>query len=223
MLQKYTVGRDGTTFTFENDHIRFASLLPKEVFTSVAMVKELMRYLELPFDKSFKNFSLPPGRGSVFDGIKDITIVDSCYNANLSSMTAILTMFQVYPAAKKWGIIGDMLEQGKEEKEEHEKLAALLVTLDFDRIVFLGPRVKKYTLPKYKQLLKKDIPVDAFENPKDVLDFLLKHIKGGETMLFKGARFMEGVIEHLLKDKNDAAKLARREKVWEIRRRQWGL
>jgi hypothetical protein len=48
-------------------------------------------------------------------------------------------------------------------------------------------------------------------------------LQGGETILFKGARFMEGVIENLLVDKKDAAKLVRREKIWEIRRKQWGF
>ena len=48
-----------------------------------------------------------------------------------------------------------MLEQGNEEKEEHEKLAVLLASIDLDRIIFLGPRVMKYTVPKLKELSHK--------------------------------------------------------------------
>ena len=52
----------------------------------------------------------------------------------------------------------------------------------------------------------------GFENPDEVLKYLKENIKGGETILFKGARYLEGFIENLLADKNDASKLARREK-----------
>jgi UDP-N-acetylmuramyl pentapeptide synthase len=120
-------------------------------------------------------------------------------------------------------VLGDMLEQGSSEKEEHEKLADLVMVHPYERIILLGPRVKEYTLPKLQNKAKNNIPINAFENPKDVLDFILSKIGGGEVILFKGARFMEGIIEHLLVDKSDIKKLSRREKIWEIRRKQWGF
>jgi len=55
------------------------------------------------------------------------------------------------------------------------------------------------------------------------LDYLKGNIEGGEIILFKGARFLEGVIENLLEDKGNVKYLARREKIWEIRRKKWGL
>jgi UDP-N-acetylmuramyl pentapeptide synthase len=115
-----------------------------------------------------------------------------------------------------------MIEQGKEEKEEHEKLADVLAKLDLQQIIFLGPRVSKYTYPKLKA--KNDtIPMEVFLKPTEVLDYINTKGVEGSTILFKGARFMEGIIEHLLHDKKDVSKLARREKMWEIRRKQWGL
>lgn len=223
LLKKYSVSKSGTKFVFLDKTYTINYLVPEEVYLSIAMCDQLMSYLNLPLDKNFKTFHLPPGRGSLFEGINNTTIIDSTYNANLSSMRAILTMFQEFSASKKWIIIGDMLEQGKEEKEEHEKLAHLLLRLDAERIIFLGPRVKRYTLPEYEKHNKKEIPIDAFENPKHVLDFMLKTMQGGETVLFKGARFMEGIIAHLLLNKADVIKLPRREKIWEIRRKKWGL
>ena len=218
-LEKYEVTKEGTTFVIAGDHYHFSYLLPKAVFGSIVMCKEAVAYLGLPFDAKFSHFSLPPGRSSIFQGIKNTTIIDSSYNANLSSMTEILEMFAQLPGDKKWAVIGDMLEQGEGEEEEHEKLAALLLTYNFDRILFMGPRVSKYTYPKLQNKTK----VETFLGPKELLDYLTKNISGGETILFKGARFMEGVIEHLLQDKKDVAKLARREEMWEIRRKKWGL
>ena len=55
------------------------------------------------------------------------------------------------------------------------------------------------------------------------IDYLRKEISGSEMLFFKGSRFLEGVIEHLLADKNDINKLCRREKIWKIRRKKWDL
>lgn len=219
---EYKLTNKGTNFEASDLNYSFPYLLPKEVYYSIEMTRILCQYLNVPFDPKFKNLELPPARSSVFKGIKDITIIDSTYNANLSSMTAILSMFKLYPNNNKWGVFGDMLEQGEEEQEEHEKLADLIQTLDLKRIVLLGPRVKNYTYPILKEKLP-DTPIDVFENPKDVLDFLKQHIKGREVILFKGARFLEGVIENLLLNKSEKKLLARREAVWEKRRKKWGL
>ena len=91
----------------------------------------------------------------------------------------------------------------------------------------MGPRVSKYTYPKLKtqnsKLKSDETEVISFIMPRDVLSYIEKNIKGEEVLLFKGARFLEGVIEHLLLNKEDAKKLPRRERVWEARRRKFGL
>jgi UDP-N-acetylmuramoyl-tripeptide--D-alanyl-D-alanine ligase len=242
LLRRYSLTRESTEFVIEKTNYAFPALLPEEMFYGIAMSALLLQYLALPFDPSFSRFHLPPGRSSLFAGIKDTVIVDSCYNANLASMQAILAMYAQYPAKRKWAVIGDMLEQGKDEQTEHEKLAGVLVEMELERIIFLGPRVEKYTLPSLREKRsnlvavektvgiasrpmadRNDVTLVAFENPKDVLEYLEREITGGEAILFKGARFMEGVIAHLLKNKSDVSKLSRREKIWDIRRKQWGL
>jgi UDP-N-acetylmuramoyl-tripeptide--D-alanyl-D-alanine ligase len=222
-LKDYKAGVNGTRFKIDSKNYDFKYLLPEEVFYSIAMCQKVCEYLSISFDQQFHNFHMPPGRGSIFKGIKNITIVDSCYNANLSSMEAIIKMYNKFSNKNKWVVLGDMLEQGSGEKEEHEKLADLITMHPYERIILLGPRVKKYTLPELVRQRKNNFNLNAFENPKDVLDFILSKIEGGEVILFKGARFMEGIIEHLLADKDDVKKLSRREKIWDIRRRQWGL
>ena len=87
----------------------------------------------------------------------------------------------------------------------------------------MGPRTSEYTFPKLRNLENRGVKVVKFLGPREVLDYLEEEIEGGETILFKGARFLDGVIEHLLIDKRDVAKLPRREKIWEIRRKRWGL
>lgn len=223
-LTEYKLSREGTEFEIKNKvKIRFKALFPKEIFYAVEMTKLLDGYLGVDTNPNFPNLKLPPARSSIFRGIKNITIIDSTYNTGHAAMKAVLNMFAEYPAKNKWVVIGDILEQGKQEQEEHEKLASLILSLNVTRIVLLGPRTKKYVFPLLREKLEGKIPVDSFENPKEVLNFLLKEIQGHETILFKGARFLEGVIENLLLDKKEKVLLARREKVWEKRRQGWGL
>lgn len=223
LFKNYSVSVNGTSFQIGDKTYTLNGFMPEESFYEIAMCREAVSYFGLPFDDTFKNFHMPPGRGSVFEGIKGTALVDSSYNANLSAMTAILAMFDKFPAEGKWVVLGDMLEQGKEEQQEHEKLAELIAQYSFDRIILMGPRVSKYTHPKLIELGAGVLTTLKFENPKDALNYLSLNIQGGETILFKGARFLEGVIEHLLKNPADAARLARREKVWEKRRKAWGL
>ncbi|HYV33448.1 MAG TPA: cyanophycin synthetase [Candidatus Limnocylindria bacterium] len=221
-LNSYEVLENSTEFVIGGVAYHFNCLLPKQAFVSVAQTVELLKFMGLNLYLSFQNFVLPPGRSSFFLGIKNIKIIDSSYNANLQSMAAVLEMFGVYKGKIKWAVLGDMLEQGNEEKEEHENLAELITALKLDKVILMGPRVCKYTYPKLMTQMA-DEKIAFFEKPKEALDFLQENLRGNETVLFKGARFMEGIVEHLLLNKADANKLCRREKVWENRRKEWGL
>jgi len=222
-LKKYNLEFGKTEFNFGDLVVQLKYLTPKEVATSILMTKALIDYLNADFDKSFANLILPPGRNSVFKGIKGTTIVDSTYNVSLDAMMAILNMFAEIKSNNKWVILGDILEQGKNEEDEHKRLANLISQFNFKKVILLGPRVSKYTYPELKKLSDKNVDLECFINPKDVLNYVAKNLKGEEILLFKGVRFMEGIIEHLLENKEDIIKLSRREKIWEMRRKKWGL
>lgn len=222
-LKKYTPNTTGTIFDFGSKRFDFKYLLPKESATSILMCQRIVQYFGFKFDRKFSHFRLPPGRSSVFKGIKGITIVDSAYNANFDSMKAVVNMFAKIESKQKWVVLGDMLEQGDHEKDEHVKLAKVISDQSFQKIILMGPRVSKYTYPLLKKSAKSNVEIIAFDGPREVLDHLKQSITGNEIVLFKGARFLEGVIENLLLNKGDVVNLDRREKVWEIRRKKWGL
>lgn len=216
-LKDYKILNNRTEFIIDDEKYSINFIVPKDIFYSIQMTNLLMKTLNLPLDAAFKNLILPPGRNSIFKGIKDTTIIDSTYNATPDGVRTILEMFDKYPAKNKWLVLGDMIELGIREKEEHEKLATIINSMNLSKIILIGPRVSKYTSPKLKTTAKN------FQFPREGLDYLLKNVSGGEVILFKGARFLEGIIERLLLNKKDADKLVRREIVWQNRRRAFGL
>jgi UDP-N-acetylmuramoyl-tripeptide--D-alanyl-D-alanine ligase len=215
---------------FETDSFTFEvpALVPKEVGLSLVGVSEVLSCLKQPVDLKFSNFKLPPSRSSVLKGKNNTTLIDSTYNAVIDGVRSMLEVFADYPAVgEKWLVLGDMVDQGESEQAEHELLAELIKKVKPNRFVFVGPRLAKYTYP-ILIAQNKDGGYDPVQNPSfmrpdEALEFLKKNLNGGETILFKGARFLEGVVEKMLENPADAEKLCRREAVWVARRKEWGV
>jgi UDP-N-acetylmuramyl pentapeptide synthase len=121
-----------------------------------------------------------------------------------------------------------MIEQGKSEELEHRDLAEMIIASGADRVITVGPRLQKYTVPMLRAHYAGTTGggaerVAAFLMPGEAYNYLQKNIRGGETILFKGARYLEGIVEKMLLDPSESSKLCRREAVWVARRKQWGI
>lgn len=219
-LKKYVVYPDSTDFTYGDTTFHFNHPEPKDVAFNLFVLQDLMKYLKLPFNPDFSDLKVAPGRSSYFEGKKGVQIVDSSYNAHMISMTSILDMVKRMHADRKWLIIGDIVDQGSMEGKEHEKLAKLIADVKPDRVILVGRRTKEYTAPKLKEL---GVSAVATTDPRKALQYLEKNITGKETLIFKGSHYLEWIIEKLLADPKDAAKLCRREKAAVARRKNWGL
>lgn len=224
LLDAYTVSTSGTTFRIGGQTYAMPYVLPKETFYAIASSVKVAEYFGIRPTTDLSGFVMPPGRSSIFRGIKGTTILDSSYNASLESVVAIMRMAEALPG-EKWLVLGDLIEQGKLEREEHEQLGHFIATSGFARAILVGPRLQKYTKPVVEAAGKR---VESFIGPKEALDYLLSELSGGlpgqgEILVFKGARFLEGIIEHLLENPADAAQLCRREDVWVARRKKFGL
>lgn len=221
-IQQYAIKEGTTVFGLPGATIKLPGLHPKELGVGLQMINLLLKHLKMPLDSDYASLDMPPGRSNVLQGKNNLTIVDSTYNTGLGAMTAIIRLFDASPGKHKWLVIGDILEQGSLEAEEHKGLAKVIANSSAERVVLLGPRTNKDTLPTIKDL-RPDLQCVSFETPKEVLDYLQDNLKGGETLLFKGGRFLEGVIEQLLANPADAKKLVRREASWVKLRQKWGL
>lgn len=219
-LRGYEVFPDKAVFDFGKHKFVFHEPMPRDVTVQLLMLKELMDYLGENISYSLDNFQMPPARCNFLHGKKGIKIIDSSYNAHIISMATVLDMVKELQAENKWLVIGDIIDQGKLEGEEHEKLAKLLLDTKVKNIVMIGRRTKKYTYPLLKDKVKN---VHSFDKPQQALKYLEENLTGKETVIFKGSQYLEWIVEKLLDDLRDVDKLARQDEAHRRRRASWGL
>ncbi len=219
-VKKYVVYPDSTDFTYGDTTFHFNHPEPKDIAFNLLVVQDLMKYLKLKFNPDFTEVKIAPGRSSYFKGVKGVDIVDSSYNAHMISMTSVLDMAKRIHADRKWLVIGDIVDQGSLEEEEHKKLAKMIAEVKPEKVILVGRRTKKYTAPELKKL---GVSAVATTDPRKALEYIEKRITGKETLIFKGSQYLEWIIEKLLANPKDAKKLCRREKAAVNRRKSWGL
>lgn len=219
-LTSYTVLPDHTEFVFGKTKFCFAAPLSRDIALQLVMLQKLCDYLAVPLRTDCAKLHLPPGRNSYFAGKNGLKLVDSSYNAHLISVKSILEMTREMKVPHKWLVLGDMVEQGSIEAEEHRKLAELIIQVRPEQVILVGRRTRKYTAPLLK---KQNIPTFTTTDPREALQFIEKHSIGQETIVFKGSQYLEWIIEKLLLDPQDAARLPRREPGAVKRRQKRGL
>ena len=138
--------------------------------------------------EKFRGF--PHRMQPIFRG--DYLIIDDSYNANPLSMRDMLTQFSKLKRFYKElvVILGDMLDLGAFEKEEHEKLAYYLEEGNFSEIYLYGPAMF-YTYRKLKEI--SSIKKIHWSEDKEFLKklFRKRHPQKGTAYLIKGSRSMK--------------------------------
>ena len=219
-LKRYSVYPSRTDFVFDGAAFHFSQPQPKDLAIQLAMLQDLLPYLQIPLKTDFHDMPVPPGRSTYFKGIKGINIIDSSYNAHLISMQSILEMARNLHAGHKWLVIGDIVDQGSIESEEHYKLANLIADVSPEMVILVGRRTKEYTAPRLKEL---GIITRTTLDPKKALKFIQANVTGDETLIFKGSQYLEWIIEKLVADPVDDIFLPRGGGAAKKRLINWGL
>ena len=206
---------DGVSHEYE-----FNRPMSKDIAIQLTMLETLVNYLKVMPRYDFSNLKLAPGRNSYFDGKNGLKIIDSSYNAHLISVKSILEMYKAMHVPHKWLVIGDIVDQGSIEGQEHAKLADEIIKVKPEQVILIGRRTKKYTAPILKEA---GLNIYTTLDPREALKFLEQNLTGQETLLFKGSQYLEWLIEKLLKNPEEAKYLPRREKAAIKRRQKRGL
>jgi len=161
-----------------------------------------------------KNFRLPPGRATVFEGIHDSIIIDSSYNASPSAVEAFLELMKDLKKQTNRPVVflfGDMKELGSEADFEHQQIAQKMHGI-VDYLYCTGPLTKQYIAADGHKKTADFQELKWFESSRIMGEKLQKNLPHSAIVLVKGSQnsiFMEEAIKPLLRNKKDAAKLCR--------------
>lgn len=143
--------------------------------------------------EGLSNLKSPKGRLSKLAGKSGSILIDDTYNASPAATESALKVLQEFDA-KRYAFIGDMLELGEKEAEEHLHIA--ITAFDCaDEVFLVGPRMK-VALNK----LKPNKPFHHFDNALDCVAQLAQNLielDENSVCLVKGSQGMR--MEHISK------------------------
>jgi UDP-N-acetylmuramoyl-tripeptide--D-alanyl-D-alanine ligase len=128
---------------------------------------------------------IPSNNRSQIIETKNNTLILDAYNANPSSMKAMLLSFSEQDYTDKICILGDMLELGEYSKKEHQEITSLCENLNLS-CYFIGEEFQK-------------VNNQAFKNRRDFEEHIQKQNIRKKTILLKGSRGigLEKLVEYL--------------------------
>lgn len=179
-------------------------------------------HLHIPIPQAIqaieKTFSLPPGRMSVFAGIRNTTLIDSSYNASLVPMIDMLEFLKSLGKKKrKIAILGDMRELGSVSRDQHEEVAREILRTS-DTVILIGPLMRNYAVPLLENA---KFSYKSFLTFTEAKQYILDTIQEEDVILIKGSQnmlFLERVVALLLEDSKETEKLCRRGEFWDKKR-----
>ena len=128
---------------------------------------------DLNIKKAIENYTPKNNRSEILQTKDNLLILDA-YNANPSSMKAMITSFSKQDYTNKLCILGDMLELGEYTIKEHSAILDLIDTLNLE-IILIGKEFSKISKEAFKDR-------NAFEI------FLKSNPIKNKTILLKGSR-----------------------------------
>ena len=148
--------------------------------------------------------SMPPikGRLNLLE-IGGVKLIDDTYNANPASTAAALSFLKSLPVpGKRYAVLGDHLELGKDSQNQHRRIGKLIGETDLTGVFLIGPEMRhaREEIPERVCFYLAD-PV----NLQPVLAEIIRVVQPGDALLVKGSRGMrlerivEGLISHFNK------------------------
>lgn len=162
---------------------------------------------------ALKSYEAPAGRGRLFAGKNNSTIIDDSYNASPAAVEEALKTLKAFPHAKRRiAILGDMLELGRYSVTEHERIA-ILAGEAADVIVTVGIRARAFASAS------KNAEIVQFDTARTAAAKLATLVREGDVILVKGSQSVrtERIVEALLANSEDASRLVRQEKKWKLK------
>ncbi len=123
--------------------------------------------------------------------VKGMTLLDDTYNANPRSMLeAVKTLSSLNTSGKRFLVIGDMFELGKNETTAHQLLGEQVAEGSIDFLVGVGDLIGLTVESAINAGQPKNQAV-FFKTHEEAAEFLMSRSNSGDVILFKGSRGAE--------------------------------
>ena len=171
---------------------------------------------------ALRSYEPPAGRGRLFMGVHDSTIIDDSYNSSPVALEEALDTLASFPILSAGGgrriaILGDMLELGRYSVMEHERIGER-VAHSVDMLVSVGIRARGLAASARTAGLS-DERVLSFDDAASAAAALPSLLRQGDILIVKGSQSIrtERIVEALLASPADRTRLVRQDQQWQKR------
>ncbi|MBI5230207.1 MAG: hypothetical protein HY981_02850 [Candidatus Magasanikbacteria bacterium] len=137
-------------------------------------------------------YDAPPGRMRIVEGIKHTMLIDDTYNSSPTAAVAAVETLAVTPCAtraRKFAVLGDMLELGPHTEIEHRELGKKVAELGIEYLYTVGERAKFVAQAAAFAGMKED-RISVFADAESAGKALQEKIKPNDVILIKGSQGM---------------------------------
>ncbi|MFH1523199.1 MAG: UDP-N-acetylmuramoyl-tripeptide--D-alanyl-D-alanine ligase [Patescibacteria group bacterium] len=169
--------------------------------------------------ESLRNYNSPPGRMNLIKGIKNTLIIDDTYNSSPQSSMSALDVIKNIPIAKgarKFAVLGDMLELGSYTEEGHREIGRYLLKSNINKLIVVGEKARDIARGAEKAGMKKD-NIFSFSDVEEAGKFTQNRIRKGDLVFVKGSQGMrmEKIVKEIMAEPLHAKELlVRQDEQW---------
>lgn len=144
----------------------------------------------------------PKGRMNLIPGVKGTVIIDDTYNSSPKPTLAALEAVSKIPVnkeARKFAVLGDMLELGSYSVAGHQEVGQAVVEAGIDYLIAVGER-SLASLHAAREAGMSDDRMFHFSNSDEAKKFVQEKIRHGDLILVKGSQGMrmERVVKEIM-------------------------
>jgi len=169
--------------------------------------------------KTLPKYKALPGRLNIIAGIRETLLLDDTYNSSPQAVKLSLVSLdkiEITPGARKWVVLGDMLELGELSKNAHQEIGQKIHNMNFDYLVVVGKEASQIS-EGAKHSGMAQARIFNFENSLEAGNFLQSKIHKGDVILIKGSQGvrLEKIVKKIMLKPEQAKKLlVRQGKEW---------
>jgi UDP-N-acetylmuramoyl-tripeptide--D-alanyl-D-alanine ligase len=178
---------------------------------SAAAVGLAMGMNALDISKGLDTFVPPSGRLRLISGVKRTLLIDDTYNSSPEALSAacdVLRQVPVATGARRWAVLGDMLELGSDSESLHRTAGDELRAAGVDYLVTVGERSRDIA----RGALAAGLPAERtwhVDKSSEAGRTVQARLKFADVVLVKGSQGvrMERVVKELMAEPERAKEL----------------